>query len=69
MSTYTTHQTATPSANGNERRRKMLSHCVTSLAQHLAAASAVSLLILGTTNTGVSVADRVFWGLMAMITG
>jgi hypothetical protein len=47
----------------------MLSYCVTSLTQHLAAASAASLLILGTTNTGVSVAGRVFWGLMAMITG
>ncbi|UCF33324.1 MAG: hypothetical protein JSV78_13430 [Phycisphaerales bacterium] len=69
MSTYTTHQTATPTADGSERHRKMLGYCVTSLAQHLAAASAASLLILGTTNTGVSVAGRVLWGLMAMITG
>lgn len=69
MSTYTVDQTATPPANSSERRRRALRYCVTCLAQHLAAASAASLLILGTTNTGVSVAGRVFWGLMAMITG
>jgi hypothetical protein len=69
MSTYAANQNPTPSANGTERRRRILRYYVRGLAQHLAAASAVSLLILGTTNTGVSVADRVFWGLMAMITG